>query len=101
MITCFVFVFISLFASMPAHSAKVFKPTLTGSGLKFSVGYSAGVHKGVASEIDGSAAIDVHDQINSLNFKIPIRSMSTGNLPRDCHMREALGLDAISYPLFR
>ncbi len=63
------------------------------SGLKFSIAYTTGVHKGSASHMEGLAIIDQNDQLKQLDIRVPITTMSTGNPTRDCHMREALGLD--------
>ncbi len=63
------------------------------SGLKFSIAYTAGVHKGSASQMEGLAIIDQNDQLKQLDIRVPIATMSTGNPTRDCHMREALGID--------
>ena len=63
------------------------------TGTTFQIGYSAGVHDGVVSAIDAEVTLDQKNQILAGDFKIDIANMSTGNKTRDCHMREALGID--------
>ncbi len=63
------------------------------SGVTFQIGYSAGVHDGTVSTILAGVTLDEKNQILAGDFIVPIASMSTGNATRDCHMREALGID--------
>ena len=63
------------------------------TGVTFQIGYSAGVHDGTVNAIDTQVTLDSKNQILSGVFTININSMSTGNKNRDCHMREALGID--------
>ena len=64
-----------------------------GTGVSFSIGFTAGVHKGRVSKVDGSLKVDDQDRLMSAHFSVPITAMSTGDATRDCHMREALGID--------
>ncbi len=75
---------------------KIFAPQLksdTSSGVRFSVPYVAGVHKGTASRVDGKLVLDENDQLLRAHFEVPIGTLSTSNATRDCHMREAMGID--------
>lgn len=61
--------------------------------LKLSIPYTFGVHQGWTNVIHGVIMTDESDQVLKATFQVPIRSMSTGNSERDCHMRESLGID--------
>ena len=63
------------------------------AGVTFQIGYTAGVHDGAVSAVDSRVVLDSKNQILSGDFTININDMSTGNKNRDCHMREALGID--------
>lgn len=92
-----IFIALSLTISLSSHSLeRVYSPQLKSdatSGVRFSVPYSAGVHKGTASRVDGSVILDENDQLLKAHFEVPIGTLSTANATRDCHMREALGID--------
>ena len=63
-------------------------------GLKFSLGWSLGTHEGQASRVTGSMQAQTEPlAIARGEFRVPIASMSTGSPTRDCHMREALGIN--------
>lgn len=66
------------------------------TGVTFQIGYSAGVHDGTVTEIDSRVTLDNKNQILSGVFIININQMSTGNKNRDCHMREALGINYVN-----
>ncbi len=71
------------------------------TGVTFDVPYTFGTHKGRALSIDGSASVDLTDNtVMNGKFSVPLEQMTTDNSSRDCHMREALGLDYArsSYP---
>jgi len=71
------------------------------TGVTFDVPYTFGTHKGRALSWSGSANIDLADNtVMNGKFMVPLDQMTTGNDSRDCHMREALGLDYArsSYP---
>jgi len=86
---------LSLFAA--AAQAATYVPTATKagqSGLSFSIPYTLGVHTGVTTVAQGELAIDpVHLEINSGEILFPIASLESGNVERNCHMSEALGID--------
>jgi polyisoprenoid-binding protein YceI len=63
------------------------------TGIKFSIPYRAGIHHGLSSALKGQVVTDENDQLASAQFQVPIGSLSTNNSTRDCHMREALGID--------
>lgn len=82
------------FAQAPAGDIKTYSLTNPkATGTTFQIGYSAGVHDGTVSAINASVQLDQKNNIISGNFIIDIADMSTGNKTRDCHMREALGID--------
>jgi hypothetical protein len=63
-------------------------------GVVFESGYSLGVHRGQARALAGVAQVTLAPfAIQGARFSVPIESMTTGNAQRDCHLREALGLD--------
>jgi polyisoprenoid-binding protein YceI len=63
-------------------------------GIQIAIGYTLGTHEGGASQVRGSAFVDFENAaLSSAEFRVPISSMTTGNAKRDCHMRQALGLD--------
>lgn len=86
-----------LLSGLSAFAAdQIYTPTLRAdgaTGIKFSLPYKAGIHHGLSSEIKGQVVTDENDQLLSAEFVVPIASLSTNNASRDCHMREALGVD--------
>ncbi len=69
--------------------------------ITFRLPYTLGTHDGAAKEANGSVTLDLkHIQGAKGSVRVPIRSMDTDHSNRDCHMREALGLDysASDYP---
>ena len=64
------------------------------TGIQIAIGYTLGTHEGSASTVRGKALVDFENaSVASAEFRTPIASMTTGSDKRDCHMREALGLD--------
>jgi polyisoprenoid-binding protein YceI len=64
------------------------------SGVSFSIGYTFGVHVGKAGQATGSVQAQLDPLLlSSGDIVVPIASMTTGDPTRDCHMREALGID--------
>ena len=65
------------------------------TGIDFSIGYFAGTHRGDAQEVKSSVLMTLgHSlEIRSAQLSVPVASMETGNATRDCHLREALGID--------
>jgi len=66
---------------------------LTSPSLSFSIDYSAGTHKGVIKNVRGKAVLNSLEELQGAQFQFSISDMETGNKTRDCHMREALGLN--------
>lgn len=64
-----------------------------GYGLTMDIPYVAGTHRGSALEAAGLIDISQDLKIVLGKFSLPISSLKTGNSTRDCHMREALGLN--------
>lgn len=63
-------------------------------GMTFTLGWTLGTHEGRASRVSGSLLAELDPlRIVQGEFRVPIASMSTGSASRDCHMREALGID--------
>lgn len=64
------------------------------TGLVFSIPYTLGIHEGVATQVMGEVEIDpstlglVRGEIS-----IPVSALESGNMKRDCHIQESLGLD--------
>lgn len=61
--------------------------------LRFSIPYTLGTHDGAVHSLSGFAQVTENDQVVSARFEVPIDSMKTGHDLRDCHMREALGIE--------
>ena len=70
-------------------------PAADGSfGINFAIGYTAGTHVGSATQVTGTVALqDNPFLISSTMITLPIAKISTGNIKRDCHLQESLGLD--------
>ena len=82
------------FAQSDVNGTKVYSlSNQKATGTTFQIGYSAGVHDGTVSAIDAQVTLDQKNNVLFGDFVIDIADMSTGNKTRDCHMREALGLD--------
>jgi polyisoprenoid-binding protein YceI len=63
-------------------------------GITFTLGWSLGTHEGQASRVTGAVQAQAEPfMIGQGEFRIPITAMSTGSVTRDCHMREALGIN--------
>jgi polyisoprenoid-binding protein YceI len=64
------------------------------SGVSFSIGYTFGTHVGRSSQATGTVQAQLDPLIlSSGDLSVPIAAMTTGDPTRDCHMREALGID--------
>lgn len=64
------------------------------NGVSFHLPYSLGVHDGEARIDKDHLSLDINNPTNSSGeFIVLIDNMTTGNPKRDCHMREALGLN--------
>jgi polyisoprenoid-binding protein YceI len=64
------------------------------SGVSFSIGYTFGTHLGRASQATGTVQAQLDPLLLSGGeLTVPIASMTTGDPTRDCHMREALGIN--------
>lgn len=61
--------------------------------INFSVKYTLGKHEGLVNQFTISGRISNNDVINKVHLSIPIAEMSTQHGLRDCHMREALGMN--------
>lgn len=63
------------------------------SMIQFSIAYTFGTHKGSANLVLGDVSTDENDNVIKAHFQVPIESITTGNPTRDCHTREALGIN--------
>jgi polyisoprenoid-binding protein YceI len=64
------------------------------TGIKFSIGYTAGTHHGQATTATGTVIASLNPlKIDSASINVPIANVATGDSKRDCHLREAFGLD--------
>lgn len=61
--------------------------------VKFSIPYTFGIHDGTVRALRGIVHTTDQDEVLEARFQVAINDMSTGNSVRDCHMREALGID--------
>ena len=80
-------------ASAMAQQFQLIPKADASSGVTMTIPYDLGTHHGVASQVTG--VITASQNFNSISGKliVPLATMTTGNPTRDCHMREALGLD--------
>ncbi len=63
------------------------------TGVTMTIPYDLGTHHGVATQVSGTIIASQNLTQITGKLTVPIALMSTGNPTRDCHMREALGLD--------
>lgn len=64
------------------------------TGIHFDVTYTAGIHHGVSRAVEGDVFVSVNPvQVTTVNLKVPLASITSGDLNRDCHIRESLGID--------
>ena len=69
-------------------------PRLDGPGIEISVPYTLGVHSESVRRISGEVRLDPAAPVGaSGTFSVPIDAIASDQAERDCHMREALGLD--------
>ena len=70
-------------------------PQTTGDwGVAFSLGWTLGTHEGHVNGVTGTVRAQLSPlTVTEGEFRIPITAMTTGSTQRDCHMREALGID--------
>ncbi len=71
------------------------------SGIHFEIGYGAlvplGTHRGVAKVASVEVVADLEAlTLTSAKFTVPLDQMTSGDSKRDCHMREALGIDYVN-----
>lgn len=68
-----------------------------GSPIEFSVDYNCVVstctHDGVGENVQGTVILSNEGEFQGAQFSVKIDDLSTFNELRDCHMREALGLN--------
>jgi polyisoprenoid-binding protein YceI len=64
------------------------------SGLTFAINYTAGVHEGITSIVEGALDLDPAKlEIQGGEIGFPISALDSGNEKRNCHILESLGLD--------
>jgi polyisoprenoid-binding protein YceI len=68
-------------------------PGLDGPGIEISLPYPTGVHSDSVRRIAGELRLDPAAAVASGTLSVPIDSIASDQAERDCHMREALGLD--------
>ncbi len=62
--------------------------------LEWSLPYTFGTHRGTADSLTVDARADAsRSALASLVLRVPVESLHSGNATRDCHLREALGID--------
>jgi polyisoprenoid-binding protein YceI len=81
-------------AALAAPQTYVLQPQANGDpGIRFEVPYTAGVHQGIVHQATANVVYDQALGTVQGHFSIPIVQMTTGDVKRDCHLRESLGLD--------
>jgi len=93
-----ILIFLLVVASAPILQAKEIRyeistQTPVSRMIQFSIPYTMGVHEGSAEALHGGAVTDENDNVIGARFQVPIDSIRTGNKERDCHLREALGIN--------
>lgn len=84
----------TLIASYAAAAEKNYSlKNPSSTGITFQIGYSAGVHDGTIGAVSHTVVLDEKNNVLKGDFEINIDDLHTGNETRDCHMREALGLN--------
>src|SRR5262245_35509977 len=64
------------------------------TGISFRLPYTGGTHTGSARSASGTLTFDPSSLIRiNAHIVVPIDDIHSGDSKRDCHMREALGLD--------
>lgn len=64
------------------------------SGIHFDIAYTAGVHHGIVRAAVGEVIADLAAlSVKSAKFLAELSQFDTGDKKRDCHLREALGID--------
>ena len=63
------------------------------TGINVEIRYLLGIHHGEVTQAIGEASITNNFQMVTGKFTVPISALVTANPTRDCHLREALGLD--------
>ncbi len=89
-------VLVTSFLTLSAYSQETKNFVLSDSkspGISFKIAYSAGVHDGVTSSMKALVTLSQKNSILKGEFSVPIDQLSTGNATRDCHMREAMGIN--------
>lgn len=85
---------LSLLMTLPALADQTFVPTLGATApVSFDIGFTAGVHRGTASSLTGSLVLDATNRLVKGTFTVPLSVIRTSNETRDCHLREAMGID--------
>ena len=80
----------------PALRAEMltYRPLPERPGISISLPYSFGTHDDQVARISGELRLDPDaPEAASGKLSVPIEAIVSGNNERDCHMREALGLD--------
>lgn len=72
---------------------RVFVPAPGQSSIAFELPYTAGIVKGTAKVLEGRLMLDAKNVLQSGRLSVPLTAVLTGNETRDCHMREAMGID--------
>ncbi len=89
----FIFLLILIISNSSFGEIKQYK-LVDKTGVSFHLPYTLGTHDGEVRIGKDHLNLDLTNPINSSGeFSVSIESMTTGNPKRDCHMREALGLN--------
>ncbi len=89
------FLALSLFLTLPALAAdQTYLPQRRSvPPVTFDIGFTAGVHRGSVSEVRGSLVFDGANRFVKGSFVAALADIRTSNETRDCHLREAMGID--------
>lgn len=67
------------------------QPNLT--PVQFFVKYALGTHKGYASRVHGQIVLNENYELLKSDLRLNLSEMSSNDNTRDCHMREAMGIE--------
>ena len=82
------------FAAGPASADEKTLHVAGRPDIEWSLPYTLGTHRGTAGPLTVYARSDAAGtELTSVVLRIPIESLHSGNAKRDCHLKEALGLD--------
>ena len=84
---------VGLIFYLPAIAATYVPTASVAPAVSFDIAYTAGVHRGTSTLVTGSLVLDNANRLVKGLLSVPLTSLKTRNETRDCHLREAMGID--------